>query len=57
MKFDSLANKSKPTGHADCPPAVRKAKHISRAIMWRAAAAALGGVRSDDEDDEIIDMT
>ncbi len=48
QKFDFLANTQKKTGDPSCPPHVRRAKHIARAILGRAQVACLGG---DDDDD------
>ena len=41
-KFDKLCNSKKPTGYADFPPAVSRAKQIARDIQCKAAACVLG---------------
>ncbi len=42
-KFEKLSNIKKPTGSADCPPAVRRAKNIAGETQCKAAARVLGG--------------
>ena len=41
-KFDKLANAKKKTGDPSCPPSIRRAKQISRAIQAKCAAYTLG---------------
>lgn len=51
-KFDKLANMKKKTGDPSCPPEVRRAKHIARSILSRAAALPVDGESSSSESAE-----
>ena len=49
-KFDKLANAKKKTGDPSCPPSIRRAKQIARAIQAKCAACTLG----DPSEEEIM---
>lgn len=53
QNFDRIPNENKKTGKPSCPPHIRRAKYIARAILDRASAMPLGE-DGDDTDNEIV---
>ena len=51
QKFDRLSNTNKSTWDPTCPPNVRRAKTIARAILARAQAGSIGIVQSHDDEE------
>eukprot|EP00171_Calliarthron_tuberculosum_P001334 IDg1334t1 len=50
QNFDRLSNVNKRTGDPTCPPKVRRAKRIARAILGRAQSVTLGCASSSDDE-------
>ncbi|ETV74553.1 hypothetical protein H257_10702 [Aphanomyces astaci] len=54
-KFATLKNHAKPTGHPECPPDVRRAKHISRDIDNNVGVCSMKDEDADEEVDDAVD--